>query len=265
MRGTMRKFLLLFTVLAVMLTSCNLPARPTSAPGIDQAQAGTIVAMTLSALHSPTPNNLINVINSPIPSITTTPPAPEITGTPTLTITPPYSQPFFSFSENINCREGPGIQYRVITLIRAGQQATGVGVQGTYWIVNNPNGDGTCWIPNEFSTPSGSTWELPTVSSPPTITGVPLAAPTWSNWEYFCTATSGNTTMTMTLKWTDHAQNETGYKVYRNGELVTTLGPDANTYVDNAAVSAGKELIYAIEVFNETSHVSGTTINASCQ
>jgi hypothetical protein len=263
----MKKTFLILIILAALLTSCNLPTRPVSNPGIDQAQAGTIVAMTLSAVRTQTPSPSALVINSPVPSTTNSLPSPEVTATQTVTVTPTYAVPIFSFSENTNCREGPGTDYKVITLIRAGQQATGAGMQGSYWIVNNPNGSGTCWVPNELTSPSGSTWTLPTVAPPLAKTGEPIAAPTWANWEYFCGPTAENSllTMTMTLKWTDRANNEIGYKVYRNGELIATLGPGTNSYTDIASLTSGKSLNYYIEVFTDTVHATSSTISSSCQ
>jgi len=53
----------------------------------------------------------------------------------------------------------------------------------------------------------------------------------------------------ITLSWLDRADNETGYRVYRDGVLIATLSANANSYVDNPPF--GGPYTYAVEAFNE--------------
>ena len=268
---TLQQFISM-TLLAALLSACNLPARSTATPIIDQALAGTIVAMTLESIQTQSPNNTPTiqdstsqnpgVLNSPVPSST---PSEMVTPTLTTTITPTYSAPMLVFDGNTNCREGPGTNYRVVTVLRAGQQIAPAGIQGNYWVVKNPNGPGTCWVASDFATPSGSIWTITTVTAPPPPTVQPPTAPTWSKWHYDCVYAPGGFTVTMNLVWTDLATNETGYKVYRDGQVVTTLNPGSNSYIDVAFEASGKTLSYYVEVYNDTTHADSSTINAVCQ
>ena len=264
--------MLSMTLLAALLTACNLPVRPTATPIIDQALAGTIVAMTLEAIQTQSPGNTPvaqdtstqnpEIINSPIPSVT---PSQIVTPTVTSTITPTYSAPMLRFDGNTNCREGPGTDYRVVTVLRSGQQIVPEGMNGNYWVVKNPNGQGNCWVATDFATPSGSTWTLTTVTVPPPPTTQPPTAPTWSKWHYDCVFAPGGFTVTMNLVWTDLATNETGYKVYRDGQVVATLNAGSNSYTDVAFEESGKTLTYYVEVYKDALSADSSTIKAVCQ
>jgi hypothetical protein len=256
-----------FILIILLLTSCNLPMRPTSSPGVDIAQAGTIVAMTLEALHTPTPTSTIAVQETPIPTRieNSATPTPVLTETVTPTITPTYSIPLLTFDGNTNCREGPGTVYKIVTVLRTGQKVEAIGSQENFWVVRNPNGPGDCWVASEFTIASGSTWALPTMTIPPAPTSAPPAPPTWSNWKYNCTFATGGSTLTMELAWNDNTAQEAGYQVYRQGEMIASLGVDANSYTDITFIEAGKSLSYYIEVFNNSGKSQSSTINASCQ
>ena len=261
-QNTLITMFLLFT-----LTACNLPARPTSAPGIDQALAGTIVAMTLEALRTKTPEGTVPapnqpVANSPVPSTT---PSLVLTTTPTGTITPTYAVPMITLNVNSNCREGPGTDYKIVILLKTGQQVEALGVQGNFWIVKNPKGTIPCWVANDLGSPSGSYWTLPTVTAPPAPSPNPPAAPGWSLWHYDCTYAAGGSTVTMNMNWTDHSSDETGFKVYRDGQVIANLPADSTSYTDVAFVESGKSLTYFVEAFSEAGKSSSSTKSASCQ
>jgi hypothetical protein len=254
-------------ILTAVLGACNLPTRPTSTPGIDQAQAGTIVAMTLESLRtqSPASTQPLLITTTPISITTTSTPTLAVTKTPPGTITPTYSVPMLSFDGNTNCREGPGTDYKVLTVIRSAQKAEAVGGQDKYWVVKNPNGEGTCWVASDFATPTGSTWTLPTMTAPPLPTREPPAAPVWSDWNYTCAFAPGGSTVTMNLLWTDRASDETGYKIYRDDQAVITLAADSSSYTDTAFVESGKSLIYYVEAFSDAGHSDSSKITATCQ
>lgn len=62
----------------------------------------------------------------------------------------------------------------------------------------------------------------------------------------------------ITLTWLDRADNETGYRVYRDGVLITTLSENAISYVDNPPF--GGPYTYAVEAFNEGGASSQATV-----
>jgi hypothetical protein len=254
----MRPLALLTTsaLLILLLAACNLPIAP---PTPDPALVGTIAAQTLSALGTP-PSAA-----SPTPALTTT---RTPTGTPTPTLTPTFEPPLARFTGDTNCRLGPGTGYEIRTVVRSGQKAPilGKAEQGNYWIIQNPNGEGACWVAGDYTEASGSLHLLPTMTAPPTPTPEPLKAPAWKDWSYTCAFAPGGSDVTISLAWTDTNRNESGYNIYRNEGQVATLGPDTTTFSEVAFVSAGLSLSYVIEVYNALGQQArSSAVTATCQ
>lgn len=243
-------------ILVLALAACGLPTRNSSQPtqALDVSLVGTIAAATLQAMATPTP----------APTST-----PEITATPTvtLTITPTYAPPLLTFNGNTNCRKGPGETYDVVTVLRSGAEVEPVGhlEKTNYWLVKRPDSAETCWASADFAQTSGSVDALPTVTAPPTSTPKPPTAPAWASWNYTCDFASGGNNITMNLVWTDRSNDETGYTVYRDGQSIADLGPDANTYTDVTFVATGKSVSYKVEVKNQSGTASSSTVSAACQ
>jgi hypothetical protein len=102
---------------------------------------------------------------------------------------------------------------------------------------------------------------VPLVAAPP----APRNAPIWSIYRYTCELAAGGGTMTMNLAWTDRSNNEDGFNVYRNGQVIATLAPDSISFVDVAFVATGKSLDYSVEAFNKDWRGSTSTITNLCQ
>ena len=71
--------------------------------------------------------------------------------------------------------------------------------------------------------------------------------------------------MTMNLAWNDRSNDEEGYKVYRDQQVIATLPPNSTSYVDIASVATGTTLSYSVEAFNQDWQVSSSTITYGCQ
>ncbi len=70
-------------------------------------------------------------------------------------------------------------------------------------------------------------------------------------------------TYAVTLGWIDAADNEDGYRVYRDGNLITTLGPNAKGFTDNPPY--GGPYTYGVEAFNDAGASSRPTVQeAGC-
>jgi len=248
----MRKFATL--LLCLLLTACNLPE--TDSNDDLSSQAGTLVAMTLAAQSTPTREN------TPLPS-----PTLAGTGTPTPTITPTYSVPMLRINESTNCRTGPGQSYDILFTFNPGATVEIVGRYPTnnYWTVKVQGMDEPCWIWGEYTTASGSTWTVPSITPPPTSTASPPTAPSISNWEYLCGYGASGPNVTVNLKWGDRAENEIGYRIYRGDERVMDLPVNSTTYSETINVEAGEDITYRIEVFNNTGTSSSSIISFSCQ
>jgi hypothetical protein len=98
---------------------------------------------------------------------------------------------------------------------------------------------------------------------PPTATSP--NAPIWSVYHYTCKLAVGGGTMTMNLGWTDRSNNEEGFNIYRDGQVIATLAPDSTSFVDVAFVATGKALNYSVEAFNKDWRGSTSTITNFCQ
>jgi len=158
-----RNLIRITILIALTLTACGAPANtqvePTTGPDLAltiTAQALLLQAVTQTAL---------------VPTAT---PEPIFTSAPIITVTP--SKVIVTVSANTNCRSGPGIDYDIVGALTIGQQTEVVGKSSTtnYWIINNPNASGTCWLWGEHATITGDTAALQEYAVPPTIT--PLAA-----------------------------------------------------------------------------------------
>jgi uncharacterized protein YraI len=241
------KFLItLFLMLA--LVACNLP-NPN--PAIDQEAVGTMSALTLTAFSAGQA--------TPTPALTAT-----LTPTPTITAT--YSLPTLYFDGATNCRGGPGTQYDVLVVFKEGQKAEIVArsPSGNYWVVESSNGKGDCWAAGDFGRAEGSYRELPIATVPPAPTAKAPGGPSWKNYNYTCDFAAGGSTATVSLVWSDHANNEDGYNLYRDGVLVTAFGPDTTAYTDVAFVGAGQSISYYVEAYNSAGAVRSPVINISC-
>jgi hypothetical protein len=110
---------------------------------------------------------------------TSLPPTETATELPTATFafTATSSVPLAQVSVNTNCRTGPGIIYDLVSALLVGQEAEVVArnADGTYWVIKNPGGSGTCWLWGFYATVAGPTASLPVWDAPPTPTPLPTS------------------------------------------------------------------------------------------
>jgi uncharacterized protein YgiM (DUF1202 family) len=146
-----------------------------------QEQLETIVAQTMTAMPwivdtiEPT-----EVMPSLTPSEVTLPPTDVPTSTPTLSATATPLVPMAEVSVATNCRTGPGRIYDWVSVLDVGKQVEVVArnASGTYWVVKNPGGAGTCWLWGNYATVSGPIAGLPVWAAPPTPTPTPAITTT---------------------------------------------------------------------------------------
>jgi len=163
----------------------------------------------------------------------------------------------------VNCRKGPSPNYERVTQLVPNQPVKIVGfLPPNYWLVSTVEGE--CWVTAELATPSVNFSAVPTVTAPPTPQGGAPQAPTFTKkdgWTWFCDG-AGNTDVT--LNWNDNADHETGYRVYRNGELVSELPANTTSYKENIVYPGEQGLTYTVEAFNEAGASSGSTETLFC-
>ncbi len=188
-----KKSLLAYLVLFVFVTTaCNFPN--VSAPAtVDDSPIHTLVAETLVAQLTQDALEQSNLSaaesQTPLPDDQDQPPAatlpptdtatlPPPTNTPTITPTPTSSAPMIIVSVNTNCRTGPGKIYDMLGALLVGETAKVLGKadSGDYWVIENHDAAGNCWLWGEYATVTGDTSTLPVLTPPPSPT--PSSTPT---------------------------------------------------------------------------------------
>ncbi len=245
-------------VLILAILACNLPT--TSKPLSTEHLAATGYAATLTAQP-------VIGTESP-PAATSTKPStaqPGVTATKaaTVTTTPTYSTPMLTVLQQSNCREGPGQDYQVVFTYLAKVKLEIIGRYDptNFWLVKSLDSKtGTCWIWGEYTEASGSYWLVPTMTPPPTKTLPPPQAPAVQKWDYSC----GSGDMTFTIQWEDRATNETGYRVFRDGEQVAELPANSTSWNETIPLESGKSVSYYLQVYGPSGTVNTSIIKLTC-
>jgi hypothetical protein len=196
--------------------------------------------------HSPAFSQMIQ----PLSGGTTTP-ISTLTSIPTLTTTPTdtpttAARPQLLLINNANCRKGPGTMYNVSTSFVKDTilNASGRNDQSNWWLVNIPSG-GTCWMANSNVSKIGPVDQLVAVQAPP----LPDTPSKIVN-KYSCDPKK-TMTLTVDLNWANVAE-ASGYNLFRNDTLLTTVGSGSTSYTDKAPL--GVDLTYAVEALNANGH-----------
>ncbi len=228
---------------AVLLSACNIPSSKSVDPQIATAAALTVQ----SALEAATP------LASPAAAF-------QQTTTPAIS-TPTFIQPMASVEDVTNCRKGPGTNYERVTQLMPLESVRIVGFYPpNYWVVSTKDGD--CWLSGEFATPSGSFAAVPTVAGPPTPQGGGPKAATFpkSGWTFFCYTGKAD----ITLSWNDNAENESGYRIVRNGEVVADLSANTTYFEETIPLLSGESVEYKIRAYNLAGNSDSPPAKIAC-
>lgn len=235
-------------VMVGAILACNAPI------GGSSGQPDYVATITAQAAMLGQSNS--QAANTPAPGQPTTAAAAIVTATVTATT---------------NCRMGPGTGYNIVTSLNVGQKVTVVGqdTADNYWIVDNPNANGTCWLWGQTSTlsgdpsglpqlqpaaalgPSASSTPKPTKTPKPTAQATDTAKPSGpppadpanvTVGHYYCKLVKTalgtyNYQAGFYINW-DQTPDPTvqGFHVYRNGDFLTTVGPTATGYTDAVTI-----------------------------
>jgi hypothetical protein len=206
-------------------------------------------------------------------AVVTDTPAP-VTGTPATATTGPTATattsagPSITFNVPANCRQGSSTAYEVVTAFLAG---TNLPIQGrnadTTWFWVPVPGGGLCAVSGSTGTLQGPYQQVPVLPDPP-LPATPTATPTseqqpppqqppntpaqFGVQELVCTSEA----YTVRLVWAN-VQGEDGYRIYRDGGLVDTTGPNQTSYDDTPGNYESHT--YRVEAFNGAG--SGSTGN----
>ena len=227
----MKKSLIIFALIAVLISACSAGA-PATAP----AQVPQVVESTATAIP---------------PTATAIPTAlpPSATPVPTATATPAVSLfPEVTFSASTVCRMGPDKNYYPVITYSAGKttQVQGRSDDGNWLNVMTqaPNKPLTCWVPVESVKGVADVPDLRVVTAAPLPTGASLAI---ARQRPICGVNKNNGAVV--IDWTPYADG-TGFIIYRNGKNLTTVYD--HEYIDHDTPGAKKAytLIYDIQAFN---------------
>ena len=164
-------------------------------------------------------------------------------------------------TDNSKCRSGPGPDFKVIASFNAGMTVDLVAkdTADSYWLVKDPTSADICLVQAQDATPAGSFDSLPEVTPQASTNNVP-ARPGSIVYSFSC----DNTSVTTKLSWTDNANNENGYHVYRLGTQIADLPPNSNTYTDTVNYTLGAQMSYAIEAYNDAGVSQQRTVTFTC-
>jgi len=165
--------------------------------------------------------------------------------------------------ESTNCRTGPGEEYDVVVTYLTGKELEIAGRYdpGNFWLVkSNESPTGTCWLWGDFVDVTGSYSAVPSVTPPPTATSAPPRGPGILEWNFSCS----DGAITFTVNWADNSKDETGYRIFRNGEQLAELPADSTTYTDVYNVSADQSVEYYVQVYSPTGSANTSTMRMKC-
>jgi hypothetical protein len=239
--------IILSAAMALLLTACNFPgAQATQVPAVNDL-AATIVAATLSAQPTAKPTTAATPFASPsVPTATAT-------AKPTLKIS----------AAGTECRKGPGADADVIATFDAGTTLDLVGKDNinSFWVVVDPTSHNLCWVQGGDGKPGGSYQTVAEVTPPASSTSLAAkvpARPPFVRYAFQCSFGSGGSEVKVDLSWTDNANNETGYYVYRDGSQIADLPANSTAYSDTTAAASGHTYVYGVAAYND----SGTSDQA---
>lgn len=193
----------------------------------------------------------------------------ELAGTPAPT---PEAADTPSANKDSICYWGPGDEYGTVNSIPKDTEVKllGKGQTAGWIIVDTPINPGiACWAPvGDFDlAPDLDLSKLPEYPVPPLPETQPdeggdtetkPAAPSNLVPNHFCNVNGGK----VELSWTDNADNEIGFRIYRDGNLIATVSANTISYVDENL--APGQYSYSVEAFNSAGVSSQTTKAINC-
>ncbi len=186
-----------------------------------------------------------------------------------------FTDPTLILVVGANCRAGPGTDYEVDDAYPAGQELPieGQSAGGDWFWVLTPYG-GHCWVAGSTGNPVGpyasvqvrAAPPLPQApppepgepsgpAEPPPPSGPPTAPSGFSVSTQSCTSQA----YIVALSWGD-ASGEQGYRVYRDGGLIATLGANATSYSDTSPNFNSHS--YRVDAYNSSGTAASPTKNS---
>lgn len=239
--------LVALVLVAALLAACNLNVQAPR-PQTDQNAIETMVEQTLQAA-AVTPFVPPVTPPSATPSAAPGSATPTSSPSPTATSTKPGDKPMLEVTGNSNCRSGPGASYKNVTAFTPGAKLEIIGknTENNYYQVKLPNSDQTCWVWAVYTTTTGNIESVKeTTPAVPTALAIAPGQPGALYYTYECSVN----TISVSLKWSDRADNETGYRVYRDDKVIADLSAGATSYDDTVMLAPPQTLAYSVVAYN---------------
>ena len=70
--------------------------------------------------------------------------------------------------------------------------------------------------------------------------------------------------MTFVLEWEDRATNETGYRIFRDGEPIVELPANSTSFTESIPAEAGESRDYYLQVYGPSGTVNTSIMRLMC-
>jgi len=200
-----------------------------------------------------------------VPSPSTTP-----TTVPTLTFTPTSVPPSLSASGTVACLSGPGEPYGLVVDLQPGEQAEIVGQSNGFWVVRTSAGL-ECWAADQDVMTEGEVAGLPNIEPPPVPTpSAPTAPINLQAIDASCTVNKPpnqptSYTNQFHLAWQDMSNNEDGFRIYRDGDLVAEVPANKTDVIDELTARNNRVHYYYIIAYNSVGETKSEAIALTCE
>jgi uncharacterized protein YgiM (DUF1202 family) len=196
---------------------------------------GAGLHLTVGTPAAETPSLAILQIATATPSATV-PVLQIVTDTPTAQLAAVVIPTLNAF-----CRKGPGTLYDQVMVLQKGTayNVTGRDSLNSWWQIQT-TGSNTCWVGDANVSKQGP------VEQAAIVQGAPLPG-TPGNFVSSFVCNLKSKTLGVSFNWAG-VPGVTGYRIYQNGSLLTTVAANLTTY--HEAAPLGVDLVYELEAFN---------------
>jgi len=196
---------------------------------------------------------------------------PAITASPTViasaTFTPTPRPPMLSVSTKVPCRAGPAESYDLVIYLPVAQKFEIVAKTETFWQVKLPD-KAECWVANQQVNLVGDVSTISTLA--PTVTpepAVPAAPKHVSLISVTCSIDRTNKKRfrnEFRVTWSDESNNEDGFRIYRDGNMVAEVSANQTDVVDVLIAKNNKPHYYYVISYNALGEAKSDVETFSC-
>jgi hypothetical protein len=142
---------------------------------------------------------------------------------------------------NAYCRKGPGTLYDQVMVLQKGTAYNVIGRDSlnSWWQIQ-ASGSTACWVGDANVSKQGPVEQAAIVQGPP-LPGTP------ANFVSSFVCNIKSKTLGVSFNWAG-VPGASGYRIYRNGNLLATVAGNLTAYHDAAPL--GVDLVYELEAFN---------------